>query len=61
MAGSPGPLFNSQSASTRLTDSGMLAGTQSAMRTCPVGPVMVASACASSIAGLASSPPQLPE
>ena len=31
------------------------------MRICPVGPVMVESACTSWIAGLDSSPPQLPE
>ena len=61
ISGSPGPDFTSQSASARRTESGMPSGTHSGMRICPVGPVMVESACTSWIAGLESSPPQLPE
>ena len=61
ISGSPGPDLTSQSASARFTDRGMPSGTHSGMRIWPVGPVMVESACTSWIAGLESSPPQLPE
>src|ERR1700674_5129688 len=61
MMGSPGPGRTSQSASTRLTLSGIFDGTNSGTRTWPVGPTMVESAWQSWIAGLDKSPPQLPE
>ena len=51
----------SQSASARFTDAGISLGTHAGMRICPAGPVIVESAWTSWIAGLESSPPQLPE
>jgi hypothetical protein len=61
IAGASPPLSTTQSASARRTLSGIRSGTHSGIRIWPAGPLIVAIACASRMAGSDRRPPQLPE